>query len=76
LRYSLKIRDAKKILPEVLEDNQPIHFGNSSEYLDHVLALLTHFTHGQVSKDKSLRIYYEFKTRFEDQIVNHYTYEA
>lgn len=76
MRYSLKIRDAKKILQETLESNQPIHFGTSEEYLDYILQLLIHFTHGPVGKDKGLRIYYEFKVRFENQISNHYTYAA
>lgn len=74
MRYSLKIRDAKKILPVVLEDHSPIHFGNLSEYLDYILSVLILSVHGNIGNEKYLRLYYEFKVRMENQIENHYTH--
>ena len=50
MRLSLKVREAKKKLPALLEDSRPIHFGAKNEYRDHVINSLIYIIHG-IRKD-------------------------
>ena len=75
MRRSLKIRDAKRVLPTLLEDTNPIHFGDAETYLDYILCTLIHLVHGNIDNDSHLLIYYEYKVRVGEEITNHYEFE-
>ena len=78
MRLSLKVREAKKKLPVLLEDFRPIHFGAKDEYRDHVLNNLIYTIHGypqtEIEERNFLVLFYEYKERFSGEIESHFSY--
>jgi hypothetical protein len=72
MRKSFKIREAKAILDDVLEDNAPLHFGDSETYVDYVISTMVHLIHGSSSKEDEVLYFFEFKARFGPKIIGHY----
>jgi hypothetical protein len=78
MRLSLKVREAKKKLPALLEDSRPIHFGAKNEYRDHVINSLIYIIHGnpqtEIEERNFLVLFYEYKERFSVEIEDHFSY--
>lgn len=74
MRISLKIRDAKRKLPELMECYDPIHFGDADTYLDFILGNLIYLIHGSLAESEQLIIYYEYRVRMGEDIKSHYIY--
>jgi hypothetical protein len=78
MRLSMKIREAKKKLPALLEDFRPIHFGAKDEYRDHVINNLIYMIHGypqtEIEERNFLVLFYEYKERFSGEIESHFSY--
>lgn len=78
MRLSLKVREAKKKLPALLDDSRPIHFGAKDEYRDYVINNLIHIVHGLPQTENQQRdflvLFYEYKERFSYEIENHFSY--